>query len=117
MDAKLIAQEGPLTGKIFLLSQENEWFIGRDPDLSTIIVEDPKASRQHALLTKSDEGIIIENLSTTNPISINNTQTLVPTLLKEGDLIKVGPTVFLFSLSPYIFSPFIHPPPFFLKYM
>lgn len=99
MDAKLIAQEGPLTGKIFLLSQENEWFIGRDPDLSTIIVEDPKASRQHALLTKSDEGIIIENLSTTNPISINNIQTLVPTLLKEGDLIKVGSTVFLFSLS------------------
>jgi type III secretion system YscD/HrpQ family protein len=99
MNAKLIAQEGSLRGKTFLLSQENEWFIGRDPDLSTIVVEDPKASRQHALLTKSDEGIIIENLSSTNPISINNQQTLVPTLLKEGDLIKIGSTLFLFSLS------------------
>lgn len=97
MVSKLIAREGTSKGLIFLLENEKEWFLGRDPDLCSLLLEDPKVSRQHALLLKSEDGIIIENLSHTNPILINDVIVSTPTLLKEGDLIKVGGTLFHFT--------------------
>jgi type III secretion system YscD/HrpQ family protein len=96
MAAEFIAEEGVLKGLILSLTRGEEWTIGRDPDLSTIVIEDPKASRLHVRIRKTDEGYYVENLSETNPVLIGGEPVVVPTLLREGDLLTVGGSLFRF---------------------
>lgn len=96
MVAEFIAEEGALKGLVLSLETGEEWIIGRDPDLCTIAIEDPKASRQHLRVRKTAEGYVAENLSETNPILINDQPISLPKLLHEGDRVKIGETLFHF---------------------
>jgi type III secretion system YscD/HrpQ family protein len=96
MGAEFIAEEGILKGLILSLEKGEEWTIGRDPDLSTIVIEDPKASRLHMRVRKTDEGYFVENLSDTNPVLIGGEPLTAPTLVHEGDLLTIGGSVFRF---------------------
>jgi type III secretion system YscD/HrpQ family protein len=86
----LIPEEGPEQGSPLLFTDGETWTIGRDSTLSNIVIEDPKVSRSHAQCTLSPEGWMIENLSDTNPITHNDTTLTQPSLLKEGDRLKIG---------------------------
>lgn len=98
MPAHLIAEEGPQRGLVLNLETGEEWVIGRDPDTCDLIVEDSTVSRRHARLNKTPEGIYLKNLSRVNPALINEAEmTTTPILLKEGDRIQIGNTVFLYS--------------------
>lgn len=107
MPAHLIAEEGPHRGLILNLADGDEWTIGRDPDTCDFIVEDSTVSRKHARFTKTPEGIFLKNLSRVNPTLVNDEEKTQPTLLKEGDRVQVGNTVFLYSEEalPEIGSP------------
>jgi len=96
MGAEFIAEEGVLKGLILSLERGEEWTIGKDPDLSTIVIEDPKASRCHARVRKMKEGFYVENLSESNPVLIHGAPVSAPTLLHERDLVTIGGTVFCF---------------------
>lgn len=96
MFAELIAEEGILKGLILVLEKGEEWTIGRDPDQCTVVIEDPKASRLHARIEKREEGYLIENLSESNPALINNVAIEGQALLKEGDRITLGGSLFRF---------------------
>lgn len=96
MNAKLIAEEGDLKGTVLSLGEGDEWVIGRDPDLCQLILEDPTASRRHLACYKTSEGILVENLSTTNPIKVNDEEVETPRLLQHGDVIKIGEGLFRF---------------------
>jgi type III secretion system YscD/HrpQ family protein len=96
MGAEFIAEEGVLKGLILSLERGEEWTIGRDPDLSSIAIEDPKASRLHMRIRKTDAGYLVENLSETNPVLIGGEPISLPTLLHEGDLLTIGGSVFRF---------------------
>jgi len=96
MTAEFIAEEGILKGLVLSLERGEEWTIGRDPDLSSIVIEDPKASRLHMRVTKRDDGYYVENLSDTNPILIGETPVSAPTLLHEGDIVTIGGSHFRF---------------------
>lgn len=100
MAAKLVAEEGMLKGLVLSLDEGDQWVIGRDPDASQLIIEDSSVSRRHALCRKTDEGIVIENLSSTNPIQINDVDITEPTLLHHGDSVKIGNGVFRFYSEP-----------------
>lgn len=96
MAAKLIAEEGLLKGLVLTLDQGNEWVIGRDPDASQLLIEDPSASRKHVLCRLTPEGFVIENLSDTNPVEVNDEIISSPHLLHEGDTVKIGNGQFKF---------------------
>lgn len=96
MGAELIAEEGVLKGLILSLERGEEWIIGRDPDLCTILIEDPKVSRQQLRILRKDDGYFFENLSTTNPIFVNDKPLTTSTLIEEGDIITLGGTRFHF---------------------
>lgn len=101
MGAEFTAIDGPLKGLIISLEEGEEWTIGRDPDLSGIVIEDPKASRLHLRIHQTDEGYVAENLSATNPLLINGEPLSHPIRLYDQDLLKIGDTVFEFqSESP-----------------
>lgn len=98
MTAHLIAEEGPLKGLILNLAEDTqEWVVGKSPESADLVLEDDTLSRKHAKLYRVADGIYLENFSKVNPVQINQTECLEPTLLKEGDLIQIGETLFLFS--------------------
>jgi type III secretion system YscD/HrpQ family protein len=97
MPAHLIGQQGPLQGTIFALEEGEEWIIGRDPDVSDFTLDDSTVSRKHVQLSRTPEGISLKNLSTVNPVLINDEEVEGPFLLKEGDRVQIGRQSFVFS--------------------
>ena len=102
MTAKLIAEEGALKGLILSLENGKEWVIGRDPDSCQLLIEDPAASRRHLICRVSPEGIVLENLSATNPVQVNYEEIKKPYLLSDGDLVKIGSGLFRFYSEPEV---------------
>ncbi|MGL4540053.1 MAG: type III secretion system inner membrane ring subunit SctD [Candidatus Rhabdochlamydia sp.] len=99
MAGYLIGEEGPLTGFIARFEEEEEWVLGRDPEVASIVLEDPLVSRRHVICRHTEQGYELENVSTTNPALYNGQILIEPVLLQEGDLIKIGSSVFKFSHS------------------
>lgn len=96
MAAKLVAEEGNLKELVLSLEEGDHWVIGRDPDACQLLIEDPSASRKHALCQKTNEGILLENLSNTNPVQINDEEVSQPRLLHNGDSVRIGANLFRF---------------------
>lgn len=96
MTAKFIAEDGPLKGLELPLEDGTSWTIGRDPEFCELLVEDASVSRRHVLCTKSDDGIIVENLSETNKTYINDQEIVNPQLLQDSDFLKIGSGSFRF---------------------
>jgi pSer/pThr/pTyr-binding forkhead associated (FHA) protein len=59
----LVAQEGPLKGQRWQLSQT--LVLGREPSCD-VVVADRQISRFHARLTPTPEGVILEDLGSKN---------------------------------------------------
>jgi type III secretion system YscD/HrpQ family protein len=98
MAARLIGEEGRAAGQVLDLEIGEMWTVGRDPDEAMLVIEDPAVSRRHAICRATPEGYLLENLSETNPLSVNGRELLEPHLLVEGDQVKIGDTLFRFSV-------------------
>lgn len=96
MSEKIILEEGSLSGLEFELKDQAEWTLGRDPELSSLVVEDPAISREQLLLQKTSEGILLKNLSESSPTLVNGEEAKEPILLKDGDRVKIGDQTFRF---------------------
>lgn len=96
MKGYLIAEEGPLSGLVVRFEEGEQWIIGRDPS-SFQVLEDPMVSRKHLICRLTDQGFVVENLSITNPVSINGNPIVDPVTLEEGDILQIGNTLFKFS--------------------
>ncbi len=81
----------PIGEKIAL--EQNRMVIGRKPDVE-IPIADPMISRKHAeLLAQPDDQTMIRDLGSTNGIYINENR-VIQAVLKDGDLLRIGSTVF-----------------------
>ena len=111
----LVAEEGPLAGLTVSFEEgihDNEWSLGRDPETSDVVLEDPMVSRKHAIMRSTPEGFLFENLSSVNPATQNGMVIAEPVLLKEGDIIQIGSTFFHFTeKAPEIEEPAPEPVP------
>jgi type III secretion system YscD/HrpQ family protein len=96
MSYYLIAEEGPLKGLKIDLTDEERVIVGRDPDSSTCLIEDPSISRRHALFHFGSESIEIENLSLTNPLKVNGNLIEGKETIVDGDYITLGANTFRF---------------------
>lgn len=99
MAGYLVAEEGPLAGLIIRFEEGTEWILGRDPDVSYQVLEDPMVSRKHVICRLTDEGYILENLSAVNPASVNGKPVETSVVLQEGDTIQIGNVFFQFTLK------------------
>ena len=99
MSGYLIGEEGLLAGVTIPFEEgvAEEWIIGRDPAFCQIVLEDPMVSRRHLLARLTPEGIVVENLSTINPAMQNGHSISEPVLLKDGDHIEIGSTLFRYE--------------------
>lgn len=83
----LVAQEGPLKGQRWQLSQTV--VLGRESSCDVIIV-DRQISRFHARITPTPEGVILEDLGSKNGTHHNGNLLSAPVVLQDGDLLSVA---------------------------
>ena len=89
---KIICIEGPDSGSKFRLN-EGVIRIGRAAE-NDIMLTDRLTSREHLLLRVEDGDVFVINKRPTNPVLVNNSITSDKTVLKSGDRINLGNTVF-----------------------
>jgi type III secretion system YscD/HrpQ family protein len=90
MPAKLIATEDPQEEYNLTLEVGETWIIGRDPDICQLVIEDSATSREHARCTFKEAGYALENLSDTNPVTVNDLELSEARILEENDIVKIG---------------------------
>ncbi len=71
--------------------------IGRLPE-STLVLEDPNVSRQHAEIRPSGNGFVLADLGSTNGSKVNGIK-VSERLLQDGDELTFGSTSFRFEAS------------------
>ncbi len=96
MVAKLVIEEGDLKGLSLSLEEGDSWTIGRDPEECQLVIEDPLVSRKHFITHRTPEGFVVENLSATNPVLVNEEEINEPHLLQNGDALRIGNEVLRF---------------------
>ena len=82
-------QEHPVVGASVL---------GRGPD-SDIRVDDMSVSRTHAFITYVRGAYWLTDANSTNGTYVNDSELTAPTIIVDGDVLKLGDTVLLFSES------------------
>lgn len=90
---RLVVKSGPNPGTPFELTKEVT-LIGRDVT-NDISLGDAEVSRQHARLTQTPGGYVLEDLGSTNGSFVNGERLVAPRVLSSGDLIGMGENVTL----------------------
>jgi pSer/pThr/pTyr-binding forkhead associated (FHA) protein len=92
---RLVAMDGPLRGRTFCLD-ESVVSIGR-LESNNIKLNDPFVSRHHCLIRTEGDEYLIEDLHSANGTYVNGKRVNSGSL-KEGFLIGIGGSLFLFRL-------------------
>jgi pSer/pThr/pTyr-binding forkhead associated (FHA) protein/tetratricopeptide (TPR) repeat protein len=90
---RLVCTSGPFVGGEFKVLG-NEVIIGRAPD-SDVVIEHPSVSKQHARILREVEDVFIEDLGSSNGITVNG-QLRKRAALRSGDQIEIGGLEFRF---------------------
>ena len=90
---RLVVKAGPNPGAAFDLTKEVT-LMGRDVT-NDISLGDPEVSRQHARLTRTPGGYVLEDLGSTNGSFVNGERLVAPRVLAPGDLLGLGENVTL----------------------
>ena len=77
---------------------EDKLRIGRESD-NEIVLQDPRISRHHAVITRRGDGFEIEDLESANGVQVNGVRIAKPHMLVEGDKLKLGDSELVFSQS------------------
>jgi len=72
---------------------------GRSGDAG-LYLEDTFVSGRHARFTVTSEGLVVEDLGSTNGTFVNGSEISGPTLLGPGDQVAIGDGVFMVELGP-----------------
>jgi transcriptional regulator with GAF, ATPase, and Fis domain len=92
MEARLVALSGPLEGAVYPL--DTELSIGREKT-NGISVEDRVLSRRHCVIHRDNDQFSIQDLNSSNGTYVNGLPATMR-ILKDGDQIKAGQSLFLF---------------------
>ena len=95
--ASLIQYNGANLGKRIQLN-EQRIVVGRTPE-SHLFVMEASISRQHAAISSNAAGFEIEDLGSSNGTFVNDVKVTGRTLLKDGDMIRLGTILFRFFAS------------------
>jgi pSer/pThr/pTyr-binding forkhead associated (FHA) protein len=73
-------------------------YIGRE-EVNQVILPNEAISKKHAKLTFADGKFYIEDLSSSNGTFLNGTRVHTRTVLRNGDLIRLGAVIVKFEIS------------------
>ncbi len=83
----LIGQSGPLNGERWVI--EGELVLGRDASCD-IIISDRQVSRFHARVSRTEEGVLLEDLGSKNGTFLNGARVEEPMVLSDSDVVQVS---------------------------
>lgn len=78
---------------------DRELLMGRD-ESSDVVLDKGQASRKHAKLIPDQEGVWVKDLGSTNGTFVSGERISKPTLLKVGDELRCGESVFELAARP-----------------
>jgi hypothetical protein len=104
-DAALVVLEGDGKGTRIALTK-SQIVLGRKQ--SDVILTDPEASRRHCALLLYSDFAVVKDMGSANGTKVND-RFVKQGLLKTGDTIQIGTTVFQFLLSPKAGQPPVTP--------
>jgi serine/threonine protein kinase len=90
---ELVIVRGNAVGQRFKL-EKGDTYIGRSKE-NGIRLPDENASRRHALISRTPEGIQLTDMGSSNGTSLNGEYISCPAWLYPGDKLKIGDTHFL----------------------
>lgn len=95
-EARLVAVAGPYAGQVFPLSSGGS-SIGREATREVPLTADATVSRRHASLTLQAGAFLLRDEGSSNGTFVNN-QRVQEHLLRPGDEIRIGASLFRFEL-------------------
>src|SRR6266478_9814309 len=104
--------EAEIDGKLsqFPLADDRTFRIGRS-DKNNVVLTDDLASRNHAMLQRSDEGkFYITDLGSSNGTFVNGGRISAPVVLRHGDKIRIGSHEFTFHQESAVQPPPVEQP-------
>jgi hypothetical protein len=78
---------------------EGRNILGRDPGRGPHYLQDPNASEEHLLLVAKNGAVRATDLGSSNGTLVNN-ELIDATVLKRGDMVRIGKTVMVFVPMP-----------------
>lgn len=97
--AELVIQTGKLAGKKLVLPPDKELVVGRGEECQ-VRLPSSLVSRRHCRLVHTTDGILVEDLGSQNGTLINDVPIAQPTILKPGDLLRIGAMIFAVPSAP-----------------
>lgn len=88
---KLTVRTGPNPGMVHELTKE-VILLGRDVT-NEVVLGDSEVSRQHARLTRTPGGHVLEDLGSTNGTFVNGERLMAPRVLNHGDTVGFGENI------------------------
>jgi pSer/pThr/pTyr-binding forkhead associated (FHA) protein len=89
MKGLVFVEQRPLIGRIVPIGVDIS--IGREG--CDVLLPDPEVSRRHAVLRTVGDDPAIEDLRSTNGTYVNDVRIQIVTVLREGDEVRLGNTV------------------------
>jgi hypothetical protein len=77
------------TGRFFVIYEGERLSVGRDPEVADVVLLDPAISRRHAIISKENGVLMIEDLGSSNGTYVND-QRIATAEIKPGDRVKIG---------------------------
>ena len=65
----------------------------------SVVLDDPDASREHARISQTAQGFVVEDLGSRNGTIVNGDQIQTARALRDGDLLVIGRTLFAVELE------------------
>ena len=85
----IVIESGTSAGQRIPIDQD--LLLGRDRNIN-MHIDDPQASRRHALIQKSGQEYLLTDQNSTNGTELNGKPVNQPAILKHGDRISIGDT-------------------------
>ncbi len=92
----LVVDSGHIRLSQSSFSLDDITYLGRN-EQNEIIIDDSFVSHEHASINKAQQGYLLTDLNSTNKTYLNGQPIVDATLLKNGDLIKIGAVTFSFK--------------------
>ncbi|HVT05069.1 MAG TPA: FHA domain-containing protein [Thermoanaerobaculia bacterium] len=90
----LMCTSGALAGKSFTIDAKG-FYIGRDPDMSQVMIDDSRISRRHVWVGVKDSKVVAVEQGSTNGTFLNKagSQRITEVVLNTGDVLILGDNV------------------------
>ena len=95
---ELVIQSGKLQGKRLVMPAK-QMVVGRDEDCD-LRIGSALVSRKHCVLQNTPEGILVTDLGSQNGTHVNDIPITGPTILREGDILRIGSTLLEVPIKP-----------------